>query len=339
MRHYFAVILLTACTLTQIGYSANEPVKIIFDTDMGNDVDDAMALAMIHALQSRGECELLAVTITKDNKWAASFVDLVNSFYGRTEIPIGLVHDGKTKDDGKYIMQVASAKDNGKLRYSYDLKPQQNIMDATELLRKTLSAQKDRSVVIVQVGFSTNLARLLETKADKYSPLSGLELTARKVKLLSVMAGSFKQIGEHKRYLEYNVLTDVPSAKKLFDQWPGQIIVSGFEIGIAVPYPPESIQKDYEFVEHHPIKDAYELYCGLSHSRPTWDLTSVLYAVRPERDYFGLSQPGCVTVEDDGFTSFNEMADGKHKYLTLTEKQMIRVIESMVYLCSQPTDN
>ena len=27
-----------------------EPVKIIFDTDMGNDVDDAMALCMIHAL-------------------------------------------------------------------------------------------------------------------------------------------------------------------------------------------------------------------------------------------------------------------------------------------------
>ena len=34
---------------------AAEPVRLIFDTDIGNDVDDALALAVIHALQSRGE--------------------------------------------------------------------------------------------------------------------------------------------------------------------------------------------------------------------------------------------------------------------------------------------
>ena len=33
---------------------AKEPVKLIFDTDMGNDIDDAMALAMLHSLVSRG---------------------------------------------------------------------------------------------------------------------------------------------------------------------------------------------------------------------------------------------------------------------------------------------
>ena len=59
------------------------PIPVIFDTDIGNDVDDALALAMLHALESRGEVRLLAVTITKDNKWAAPFVNLVNTFYGR----------------------------------------------------------------------------------------------------------------------------------------------------------------------------------------------------------------------------------------------------------------
>lgn len=44
-----------------------EPVRLIFDTDIGNDVDDALALGVIHALQSRGECELLAVTVSKDH--------------------------------------------------------------------------------------------------------------------------------------------------------------------------------------------------------------------------------------------------------------------------------
>ena len=38
-----------------------EPVKLIFDTDMGNDVDDALALAMLHSLESRGELSLIHI--------------------------------------------------------------------------------------------------------------------------------------------------------------------------------------------------------------------------------------------------------------------------------------
>jgi hypothetical protein len=57
-----------------------EPVRLIFDTDMGNDVDDLIALCMIHSLQKRGACKLLAVTITKDHPQAAAFVDAVNTF-------------------------------------------------------------------------------------------------------------------------------------------------------------------------------------------------------------------------------------------------------------------
>ena len=56
----------------------------------------AVALAMIHALESRGEAKLLAVTVTKDNRWAAPFIDAMNTFYGRGDIPIGVVHNGKT---------------------------------------------------------------------------------------------------------------------------------------------------------------------------------------------------------------------------------------------------
>ncbi|MEK7753907.1 MAG: nucleoside hydrolase, partial [Acidobacteriota bacterium] len=51
--------------------AAAEPVPVIFDTDMGNDIDDALALAVLHALESRGEAKILGVTITKDNRWAA----------------------------------------------------------------------------------------------------------------------------------------------------------------------------------------------------------------------------------------------------------------------------
>ena len=56
------------CIFFLITFSAlvkAEPIKLIFDTDMGNDVDDALALAMLHSLESRGESELLAITLTR----------------------------------------------------------------------------------------------------------------------------------------------------------------------------------------------------------------------------------------------------------------------------------
>src|SRR6202451_2826186 len=85
--------------------SAATPLHVIFDTDMGNDIDDALALAMLHASASRGEVQLLAVTVSKDNPWAAEYVRLVDEYYGRGTIPGGIVHDGKTKDDGFYVRQ------------------------------------------------------------------------------------------------------------------------------------------------------------------------------------------------------------------------------------------
>src|SRR5712691_8871017 len=98
----FSARLLTCFALAALATAA-EPVRLIFDTDMGNDVDDALALAMIHALESRGEAKLLAVTVTKDNRWAAPYVDVVNTFYGRGGVPVGVVHNGKTPEDSKMI--------------------------------------------------------------------------------------------------------------------------------------------------------------------------------------------------------------------------------------------
>ena len=64
--------------------AASAPVRVIFDTDMGNDVDDALALAMLHALRIARRGKLLAVTITKDNPYAAATcVDVVDTFYRR----------------------------------------------------------------------------------------------------------------------------------------------------------------------------------------------------------------------------------------------------------------
>lgn len=195
---------------------AAEPVPLIFDTDIGNDIDDALALAMIHTLESRGECHLLAVTISKDNPYSATFVDLVNTFYGRPDISIGLVHGGVAPQDSRYIRQPSLAQDDGHPRYPHRLADGHSAPEAVALLRRTLAAQKDGSVVMVQVGFSTNLARLLDSPAGADSPLGGSALVRQKVRLLSIMAGSFSPGLAAKRYKEYNVAVDKASATKLF---------------------------------------------------------------------------------------------------------------------------
>lgn len=313
-----------------------EPLRVIFDTDIGNDVDDVLALGVIHALQSRGECELVAVTITKDNALAASFVDCVNTFYGRGNIPIGIVRNGVTPEQGKFI-GLAKQKDGDKMRYPHDLTAGEAVPEATELLRQVLAKQPDRSVAIMQVGFSTNLARLLETKPDAHSPLSGRELVARKVRLASVMAGAFQPINK-KRHLEYNVIKDIGSAQTLADKWPTPVVYSGFEIGLAIRYPSESIEQDYGYVTHHPLAESYCLYSPPPHDRPTWDLTSVLYAIRPDRGYFDVSDAGKVTVEEDGETRFAKSDGGPHRYLIASPEQVARVREALVQLSSQPPD-
>ncbi len=74
-------------------------------------------------------------------------------------------------------MQAGLAKDaGGEYIYPHDLVENQDAEDAVTLLRRLLAGSEDGSVVIVQVGFSTNLAALLETSPDAISPLSGPDL-------------------------------------------------------------------------------------------------------------------------------------------------------------------
>ena len=313
----------------------DEPVRLIFDTDICGDCDDVLALAMIHSLESRGACRLLAVTVSADHDLAAPFVSAVNTFYGRGRVPIGVVGKGGVAAQSKYLALV-DEKDGDRFRFPHDLASGRSATPALAVLRQALAAQPDGSVVVAQVGFSTNLARLLDSGGDEHSPLSGEDLVRRKVKLLSLMAGAFQPIDGNRRYLEYNIVKDVSSARVLAARWPSPIVWSGFEIGIALPYPASSIERDYGYVAHHPVAEAYIRHEPPPHNRPTWDLTSVLHAVHDDRGYFNLSSPGTVTVEPDGFTRFDASPDGKHRYLVLTPDQKPRVLEALVQLSSQP---
>jgi inosine-uridine nucleoside N-ribohydrolase len=329
-----AAMLMMGMTGTVAMGQGRAAVPVIFDTDMGNDVDDALALAMLHAMESRGELKILAVTVTKGNEWAAPYCDLVNTFYGRPEIPIGMVRDGKTPESSPMIEVPANEKTaSGAYVYPHRLLRGADAEDAVALLRRTLAGQADRSVVVIQVGFSTNLARLLETRPDSASALDGMELVRAKVKRLVVMAGNFKT-GKP----EFNLMKDVPAARELFAKWPTPIVASGFEIGLALPFPATAIETKFSYVEHHPMADAYRNYMKMPYDRPTWDLTAVLYAARPEAGYFSVSEPGTMAVGEDGSTVFTADAKGNVRYLILEPAKATGVLDALIELSSQAPD-
>ena len=290
------------------------PFPVIFDTDIGNDVDDCLALVILHSFASRGDIRLIAVTITKDNPWAPRLASAINRYYGHPQIPTGVVSNGQTKDDG-YLKKTIEAG-----HYTYSDRTE----DAVALLRRVLEREADGSVVIAQVGFSTNLAHLLEAPG-------GRDLVAQKVSRLVVMAGNFAGGGA-----EYNVKTDAPAAQKIARDWPTPIYWSGFEVGSTIKYPAKSVERDFGAPGTNPVADAYRLYMKMPYDRETWDLTAALYAVRPNDGYLTASEAGTVSVDDKGNTNFEPRANGLHHILSVNDIQRARILEAFLWLCTEP---
>ncbi len=319
MKWTLAILLLIAT----LGFGK---VPVIFDTDMGNDVDDALALAILHSLTSRGECQLLGVTLTNANAAAVPYIQMINRFYGRGSLPVGsaLRHLKEGDLDGYLSAALRSAP------AMYRGTGTQTAAEPSVTLLRRLLAASPEKVTIVQVGFSTNLAALLDSRADAISPKNGMELVRDKVSLLSAMAGNFVEPKP-----EYNVKLDVVAARSVFDRWPTPIVFSGFEVGRDLLYPAASIERDFAYADWHPVAVSYRAYKRMPYDRPTWDLTSALEAVRPDQHYFGYSAKGQVHVADDGTTRF-EAGGGDRVYLVLDPAKRARIIEALTLLASEP---
>ncbi|MDB5676413.1 MAG: Inosine/uridine-preferring nucleoside hydrolase [Sphingomonas bacterium] len=358
---FAAALAAIALTLPVAAQPARAPTRVIFDTDMWGDIDDVLALATLNTLQDRGEASLLAVTSSTDDPSTATFIDALDAFYGHGDIPVGLVRNGVTArqtfalfpflgSDRGYTEALSRAtRPDGSFVFPRAPMKGRSRPDAVALLRTTLAAQPDGSVVIIQVGFSTNLARLLASKGDAASPLDGMDLVRRKVRLLSVMAGAYAdregrplQTGTP----EFNLILDVPSARHLFDAWPTPIIASGFEIGASMRIDGAAVDRHYGYARHHPVAAAYHYVDGIYrtkqtppgvlHNHATYDLTAVLYAIRPDDGYFHLSDPGQISVNPDGSSRFVARSGGTHRYLTMDDAQRPRALEAMTLLASEP---
>ncbi len=82
-----------------------------------------------------------------------------------------------------------------------------------------------------------------------------------------------------------------------------------------MPFPGASIDKDFAWAPSHPLVDAYRTAGTMPYDVPGTALAAALHAVRPKEPYFKLSDPGTVSVGDDGRTRFTPSAGGKHRFL------------------------
>lgn len=329
MRHTSLIFTLAASFLIAAcapKHAAEAPVNVIFETDMGNDIDDAMALDMLYKYVEDGKINLLAVMINKEGSAPAEFVDIMNTFYGH-QVPIGVRYGGDPAEKGgvNFAEVISGMKDDaGQPVFQRTLKKCDTLPDALSLYRKILSEVPDKSVKIISVGFFGNLGALLENEP---------ELVEKKVVSLTTVGGCFFAPNG-----EFNLLGDLEASRKVFDNWPTEIVTSPFEVGIAICYPGESIENDLEWGIPHPMREGYLAYCPMPHDRPCWDLTATLYAVEGG-EWFTISEPGKISVGEDGVATFTADSAGKQRYLAVTPEQATAIREHFVEILTRKPAN
>lgn len=309
---------------TSTEYSSST-ANLILDTDIGNDIDDVLALCMLYNYHKEDKINLIGITINKANCKTIPFVDLLNHWYGYNDLPVGFIgNNGPTPEEGSYLNNTLKAKKPDGVLFPRNRKGKDSVPEAWKLQRKLLAAQPDHSVKIVSVGFLSNLSKLLKSEADEYSDLSGMELVKRKVQLLSIMGGDFSNPDN----AEYNIVNDIASAKYIFEYWPSPIIAGGFEIGANVKFPATAIEKYFD--KQHPVRISYESFSKMPYDRPCWDLISALIAVEGEAAGLGFSPSGNIKVDSKGRTSFQEKSTGKHRFLILKKDHKTDLINQLI---------
>lgn len=302
--------------------------KIIFDTDIGGDADDLGAIAMLHNFVKRGDCELLAVMSWSNDKYAVPAIDAINRFYLHPNIPIGTRKDGTSTDVANYNQAIAN---NFEYKLTYN-----DVPDAVDLYRKIMASAADSSITIVTVGPLLNIQRLIQSKADKYSKLTGDQLISKKVKEFVIMGGKFPKGDD-----EWNFNGNMAGVTKyVLNNLKVPIVFSGFELGAQIKTGAtfNDIDEDtplYKgfmyFSEHAPwMKDQFK---GKILNNSTFDQTAVLYAVNGGVDVLWEKiEGGFCEADDKGGNRWVKRDNSNHSYLKLIEtpKFMGLLIEAIM---------
>jgi inosine-uridine nucleoside N-ribohydrolase len=263
--------------LVSFSLAAQQRQKVIFDCDLGDDIDDAYALGYLLTLQDR--YEILGITTCYGRTDDRAI--LANKFLavtGETRIP---VYVGKNTSNSSeranwYADQFYWAK-------GFTLA--KKTISATEFIRSQLKKYPGE-VIIFSVGPVTNLAPL------------GAEL--QQAKAIYAMFGSFKigYDGSTKIDAEWNVTCDIPAAKS-FVQSGAKIIYAGLDVTAMVKLSAENRLK--LLMRQSPLTSAMQgLYVLWGQETPTlFDPVAIGMEAHPE---LFTTEKVHVYVDEKGFT-------------------------------------
>ena len=305
---------------------AEGPVKILFDTDMDSDCDDAAALAMLHTLADRGEVELLGTMISAKHPWSAACTDAINTYYGRPDLPIGVPKQPAGFQQGsKYAERVAA-------EFPHDMPPAEEVPDATQLYRKILATQPDGSVTIVTVGDVTNLRYLIESKPDTVSPMSGPELVKAKVAHWVCMGSRYPADKDPAKW--GNFKPDADSTWRAVEAWPTPITFTG---GGRFAQQLSTGGRLKELPRDNPVRRVYELYFGgTAEDRHSADQIAVLVAARGTGHPWKLVTEGYNHIFPNGTHEWRDSPDNaNHQYISalaegVDAKEVAAVMEELM---------
>ena len=306
--------------------------KIIFDTDIGGDCDDAGALALLHRLCDLGEAELLATTHCFSSPYVAGCLDAINTYYGR-QASVGINHAAYVEDGGKYAKALCEAFPN-----RYPSHTASEVPDSVAVIRETLSKAEDQSVTLIAVGDMRTMARLLTSTADEFSPMSGKELIAAKLERTVLMGGRFfeswpmpiyadNKIGAKLVDWEWNIHGAIVDAQTVCREWSGELVFSSYEIGAYIH---TMVGYNETAPTDNPVRMAYDLRVQ-GKGRCSWDHTAVLEAIRPGV-YWNYHEFGRISVDDEGITHWTRDRNRRHTYLLpkVDYEEIRQVIDTLV---------
>lgn len=281
-----------------------KPIPVIFDSDMGPDYDDVGAITLLHAFADHGEVNILATVASTKYEGVAAVFDVLNTYFNKPGIMIG-VPKGQAlelKDNQHWTDSLIT-------HYPHKIRSNDEVLNATEVYRRSLASQPDKSVTIITVGFLTNLADLLRSPPDQYSTLNGKDLVKKKVKQLVCMAGAFPKGNE------FNVRMDAAASKYVFENWNTPILFSGVEIGFTIRTGLPLINN--RSIQNSPVKDVYRISIPKSlqdsAGRMSWDQTAVIIAVKGVGPWWK-TKTGQIIIAGDGSNTWKE-GRGTHRYL------------------------
>lgn len=305
---------------------------LVYDNDMGNDIDDAFAQAMAAQCHAAGRTRLLLTLSSNPNPWSVAAIDSINRYYGASDCSLGIY-----KGTVKAAMDMYTSEVSGKIQL-----PRERVCEGVAALRRTLYSAADNSIRVVATGFSSNLSTLLCSMAYHQGdgiPLNGIELVRRKVQFLSIMACDFSTGSDPSKEGEFNVVCDIPAMADVMERWPTDAYISDFTIGNRVLVDWSRLKVLLK--DENPIKTGYVRYyeCRseqdktpmLIGDRPSWDQTSMLFALEPDAGHFSVSEEGSVAISEKGQSVFRPSSGGRRYLLSFDTNHTPQTVNEVLF--------